>query len=571
MSNRETLELIKNSRMSVLPLQSRGDKAKSEILLKYYRLLLLLVVVLWIGRGIAEELPAKVKYVSKSAIYIDVGRLNGVEIGDSGSVFRVSNRIAHLEVIFVADNSSSCKTIDQQAEISVGDSVAMTVSTPIVKQEITKLTEPDRKIESDPQIKTDSELVDRTRKEEPNRFSGRFGAQYFAQDNLDDLDYDFSQPSFLVRAEVENIMGSHHNLSVRMRGRKNIRSRELSDVTTTRWNSRVYELSLVYDNPQTNYTYGAGRIIPSGAGGLGYMDGLTFSYRFNEMNTVGLFGGTEPDGETSRMSNDELKLGTYISYEKGSYRTQRIQSLLSLSGIYYKGQIDREFLYTRNSYSIGSTWSFYQSGELNLNRGWRKDSSATTFQISSFQFSARWKPIRSTSITFGYNNRRSVRTYDNKSIADSLFDDATRQGFRVRSSIRLPLNIRFSLSGNIRTRASDNSSTYSGSTGLNFYDKWITHIKLTTRCSYFSNLYNRGSQCNISLSRSIVSDLDLRIEGGFSEYKLEQAGNQVKNNWVKLDLDYRITKNTYSAISYELNRGGSLKANRLFVDMGVRF
>ncbi len=535
---------------------------------RYYHLFLLLSVALWVGQGTAEEIDTKVKYVSKSAIYIDTGRDAGVQVGDSGDVYHESNKIARLEVSFVADNSSSCKIREQLSDITVGDSVVMSISLPEIQQEITEII----KTELKPvQIKTDAELISRTRKEEENQFSGRMGIQYYAQDNIDELNYDFSQPSFFLRAEFENIMGSHHTLAARMRGRKNIRGRELSGVTSTKWNNRIYELSLYYDSPLTNYTYGLGRIVPNGVGGLGYMDGMIFNYRLNEQTEFAVFGGTEPDGETSKISSDETKIGTSVSYEKGDYRTQRLRSSVALSGIYRKGKIDREFLYTQNSYSIGSAWSFFQSGELSINRGWRKDSGGSTFQISSFQASARWSPIRSTSFSVGYNNRKSVRTYDTRSIADSLFDNTTRQGFRLSSSLRLPLNFRVSISGNIRTRTSDDASAYSSSAGITFYDQWVTRIRFSTRGSYFSNLYNKGFQSNISLSRNILKSLDLGIEGGYSSYELDQTNAQVKNYWTKINADYRITPRIYSSTYYELYRGSSVKANRLFVEVGLRF
>jgi hypothetical protein len=535
--------------------------------LRYYHIIILLSLLLMTARVVAEELPAKVKYVAKSNIYIDVGRNNGAQVGDIGNVFREGDTIAQLEIVFVADKSSSCKVLEQNAQIIAGDSLVMNISqTPIINVPTIK-----RSPKKVPKTRTISELVDRSRKEKTNRLSGQIGAQYFTQNDQKEIDYDFSQPSFFVRAEIENIMGSHHSFSVRMRGRKNIRDRQLSDDSKTKWNNRIYQVALNYDNPKTDYSYRLGRIVPNGAGGLGYIDGLTFDYRLNEKTSVGAFGGTEPERETSNISGDVTKYGSYISFRNGSYSKKMVRSLLAFSGVYQKGEIDREFLYTQNSFSAGSVWSFFQSGELNVNRGWRKNNSNETLQLSAIQLSIRYRPIRSTTFTLAFNNRKNVRTYYNRSVADSLFDDASRQGFSIKSQIRLPLNLRLSASGSLRTRASDNSSTYSSSAGIIFYDEWYTRLRFTVRGNYFSNLYNEGIQNRISISRNLFRKIDIRVETGLSSYKLDLTNSTIENRWMKYDLDLRISKRVYSSIYYQINRGDSQDTNSMFVDLGIRF
>lgn len=518
----------------------------------------------------ADEIDAAVRYIAKSGVYIDVGRSQGVEPGDSAVVIRGEQKIATLLVQFVADKSSACEVVGQTTDITVGDLVKVNVKV-FVEIDITEETEENVESETvEQEVKSETELFERTRKEKINDLSGRIAMQYYAQDNIDELNYDFSQPSLLVKGNLDNILGSYHNLSVRLRGRRNIRNRDLSELSRGKWNSRIYNLSLTYDKPETPYSYSIGRMSLNGTGGLGYIDGLSFDYSYSGEINIGTFAGTEPDIETAEFKTDETKVGSYITYEKGSYKYHRVRSTFALSGIYNRGVIDREFLYNQVNYSIGRSWSFYQSGELNINRGWRKESSGKTFQVSSFQSSVRWSPTGVMSWSVGYNNRQNVRSYDNRSIADSLFDDAMRQGFRLSSSLRLPHSVRMNFTGNLRTRQSDNSSSYSGSAGLSFNESRFTNIRFNSRFGFFSTLYNDGINASTSLSRSINRDIQVRLGFGTSRYTIDQTGDRIVNSWSKIELDYQLNRQIYTSAYVELYRGDSIEANRFFFDVGLK-
>ncbi|MBT7788564.1 MAG: hypothetical protein HN757_06770 [Calditrichaeota bacterium] len=531
--------------------------------------IMLFTLVFTSGQTFAEELQTNVKYISKSAVYVDAGRINGIEVGDRGTVIRGIEIIAHMEVIFVADNSASCRIVESKTPLKVGDQVTMIVEKPVISLDTTSSNTPKSVIT--PRVKTDTELIARTRKELTNQFSGRLGLQYYSQDNLDEFDNDFIQPSYFLRFRIENIYGSYHSLSLRMKGRKNIRDSNLHDISSSSWNNRTYELSIMFDNPNSNFSYNAGRIIPSQVSGLGLMDGISFEYKLHEKYQIGIFGGTEPDYETSNYSSEEVKSGIFLTFDNRNLQGSRIRTTGALLGVYKAGEIDREFVYIRNSYSYKSKTSFYQSGEININRDWRRDKSNNTLEISNFQTSLRWSPVRAFSLNLGYNNLRNVRNADNRTVADSLFDDALRQGFRAGCIFRLPDNIRFSINGNVRSRSSDNSSTYATSSNLSYTDRRISRIRFNGRGSYFSNKYSEGLQFSFSANRNITSDLGAGIEVGVRDYTLISSSTTLRNNWLKLDADYRISRSLYLFTFFEASRGDGVKTNRWMVDAGYRF
>ena len=95
--------------------------------------------------------------------------------------------------------------------------------------------------------------------------------------------------------------------------------------------------------------------------------------------------------------------------------------------------------------------------ELDINRDWRKERTGNTISLSSLYLSGFLKFSNQWSTQLSYDNRRNYYYYQYISIADSLFDDAFRQGLRLRINMNALKNIRFYLSGGIRKRENDSS------------------------------------------------------------------------------------------------------------------
>src|SRR5512141_2961683 len=65
--------------------------------------------------------PIAVSYTSANAVYLDAGRSEGLSVGARGRVLRGGADIAEVEVSYVAEHSSSCRVVNQKAEVRPGD------------------------------------------------------------------------------------------------------------------------------------------------------------------------------------------------------------------------------------------------------------------------------------------------------------------------------------------------------------------------------------------------------------------------------------------------------------------
>ncbi|RMD63461.1 hypothetical protein D6833_05640, partial [Candidatus Parcubacteria bacterium] len=69
-----------------------------------------------------RELPS-VKYISAEGVYVNVGKAQGLDVGDSLIVGRGKKAIALLRITHASSQSAACRILLQKGKIRVGDRV----------------------------------------------------------------------------------------------------------------------------------------------------------------------------------------------------------------------------------------------------------------------------------------------------------------------------------------------------------------------------------------------------------------------------------------------------------------
>lgn len=525
-----------------------------------------LVVLLTAFTATASTVNAKVTYVAASSFYIDAGTEQGVQKGDSGEVVQKGKRVGRVLVEFVADKSSSCKALDSAAVIHVGDAVILDVAAPVKTTE----AKPDSALKETVISAQSGAPVSKT-KQKGARFSGNVGLQILGQTSHDQLDYSFYQPGLVVRAKLENLFGSGPTMNVRMNLRRNIRNIERPGVPRAEWLSRVYEVSLTYDDPGSRVNCSVGRLLTNHLAGIGYIDGALLGVRMANHMEVGAFGGTQPDLRTTDVRTSTTKGGAYAVYQRGAYGSELLSITLAAAGEYYKGQISREFMYEQTNYAWRDQISAYQSAEINVNRGWRKTAQTSALELTNFLFNLRYCPTSAVAVTASYDNRIPYRTYETRNIADSLFDTSLQQGYRLGIDVRLPWAMQADVEGGLRTRRLDRSSTRTASVGLSTRNLLDKKVYLGGRVAAFTGKFGKGYQPTAMISRMFWSRVTLGVQIGWDVYDLKSLNQKVSSNWQRASVDWTVNRFLYSSVNYELYRGDNMSGNRYYAEMGCRF
>lgn len=515
----------------------------------------------------AGERSTSVKYVSASGIYLDAGSDQGIAVGDKVEIERDGVTVATLEVTYLAATTAVCKLVEG-GPVQVGDRATVATSSEMIAEEEVAVED---SVSVDPQVNQQPQAV-RTVEQSPRRrarLSGRIGVQVMIQDDLEATNYDVTEPSLTGRLRAENLFNSYYTLNLRFRSRRVQRASDLSPDTRSEWFNRVYEVSFGYDNPDSPLRYHAGRILSNRFAGVGTIDGLHLEMQQQEAIAYGLFAGTQPDYRTSRPGTEETKGGMYAAIERGNWETARLAATLALAGRYNNGTISQEYFYEQLQLSGGRSWSLYQSGELEVYRGWRKEVEGKSFGMSNLLFSGRWRPVDDLSLDIGYDNRTQVRTYETRDTPDSLFDDALRQGYRAGASYIFPFGMRVFTRAGLRLREGDTQDTRTLSGGISQRNFLGSGVTITAQLNTFENRYSTGMQPSLQLSRYLIRALYLNGQFGQSRYDLS-AGGTVTYSFAKIGASMTLARSWYTSVYGETYRGDNLASNRIYLEVGYR-
>jgi hypothetical protein len=535
--------------------------------MKAFTLLLLILITASIF-GQTQEPVIKVKYLSAESVYIDGGTAQGLAVGDKLIVRNGHGVIADLEVVYVSENSASCKVIKQNSEIVPGNMVVVFEKAPREEQPVQE--------EQQPEVKPEPQYPRKTYRSSTRglatKISGSVSAQVYYYDDKSASNLDFTQPTMRLNFRAQNLWGRNFHLRIRTRARYNQRTRSYNSIVPKdEWRNRIYEFSFSYENENAPVNFKTGRIISNHISGVGYIDGLLLQHNISTSLRWGIFGGTQPQWQYSDFQTDFKKYGGYINYRGGDYRGFRFESTIAGAGVYHSGTISREFIYIQNTLSNSSLWNIYQSSELDVNRGWRKDKTGQDISLSNIFISARYKFSRAVAVGLSYDNRKNYWTYETRTLTDSLFDDLLRRGVRGNMTLRLPYNFTITTDGGYRKRDGDPDPTYSYGGGINKTNIVIERLFIHLRGSGFSNPYSDGYSFTAQMGKYFLTGNYLSVGYGNYFYNFSSTNLKRTNQWARLEGEIQLIKRFYLSSQYEYDFGEDVDGHRVFAEIGYRF
>jgi hypothetical protein len=413
---------------------------------------------------------------------------------------------------------------------------------------------------------------DATPPSRPTEIHGSVALSWYHFEDLTESDLDFSQPTLRLKLKAKRLWGSAWNLGIKFRSRYNDRSRSLrDDVPETEWRNRVYEGVLSYDNPAAPVNLRVGRIVSNVMSGIGYIDGLLLQHNASAHWRWGVFAGTQPDWETSEFQTSVHKYGVFVKYLKGDFSGNRLEATLAAAGEYHGSDVSREYVYLQSSFQLDRHWGAYGSLELDVNREWRRDLVGEDLSVSGLFLTARYRTAESLSAALSYDSRRTYVTREMRSEADSLFDDAFRQGLRASLDARLPGAWLLGVDLGVRAVESASDETYSYALRARKSGVVIDGLTLDVSLLGFSNPLSSGYSPEIRLGKRLRGGHSLDLSYGNYTYDLDLDESQRVSHRVRVDGQFELLARLYAFASYEYDWGDDVVGHRVLTELGYRF
>jgi hypothetical protein len=151
----------------------------------------------------------------------------------------------------------------------------------------------------------------------------------------------------MIRTDITRINGTYWNLNGFWRGRLNNQSHAGQETIQDLIN-RTYTIGLTYDNPNSKWVAGFGRLYLPWATSLDTIDGGYFGRRLTQGVTAGIFAGSSPDPTSWNYDPNRRIGGAFVNFEGGTFDNIRYTSTSGFGLGLLKWNIDRPFVFFEN-------------------------------------------------------------------------------------------------------------------------------------------------------------------------------------------------------------------------------
>lgn len=530
----------------------------------------------------------QVRYVNGSNVYIDGGRDAGLAEGtelvlkqdptkpasDAANAALEPGVVAKLTVVAVASTSAVCEVGKSTRDVIPGD----TVSLP--DNEVEKLVEQSALSntrqypivvsfsEGDPLDEDVRDEIPHPPLPEVNQIRGRLGFDtsmivQSSQGNITTREY-----GMVFRADFTRILHTHWNLNGYWRGELQSGSTP-SQPTIQDTLNRTYLMSLSYINPDSRWSAGIGRLYLPWASSLEVIDGAYVGYGFVPRSVFTIFAGSTPDPAAWNYNPQRRIGGGYLNLHGGSYEGFHYASTAGAGIEMMKWNITRPFLFTENDFSFKRYFSVYDSMQIDRPTS-NPSTPAVGMGLGQSLLSLRVQVHRRVTLDVSDTYFRDVPTYDATLVGTGLLDAYLYQGVNGGARVEFPLHIAAYFSLGRSNDSTDPQSSLNKLFGLTVSNIWKTGLQADARYSKFDSAFASGTYTTLTVSRSLLDNLQLDLQGGRYAYISSVASNS-NSNFVNCLFDTNLGSHLFAESMFTLQRGGSMNYSQWTNTIGYRF
>jgi len=507
----------------------------------------------------------KVGYISSQLVYVSFNSTTGLSESDTLFIKSKNKNIPALRIKYLSSSSAACERIINDEfksdmilyalDKTENQVVTTPVDIPVEQNEI-------KPVEKKEEINTKSE------KNIESKVSGRYSIQSYSNFNniYDRGDYQRWRHSF--RFGAQNIVGSDLSFSTYA-----IFAYKVDDWKTVSSNLgkafKIYDLNLNYRfNESTQLWFG--RYLNRKISNISIVDGLQFEEAFSFL-TAGVVLGSRPNYTDFGLNSKLFEYGIYLN-RLDTIGKGMMENTFSLFQQTNNFITDRRFAYLQHNNNIITNTNLFASVEVDL---YKKELGVAKndFSLTSLYLAARYAPVKEFSLNLSYDARKNVYYYETfKSLSDSVLENETRQGFRVRSVIRPFSSLSIGLQYGYRHSKSDikPSENYGGNISYSMIP--IIQSSFGVNFNRLLSNYVDGYVYSVTLNKSL-SEIRSDISVSFRKTDYTFSSGTSKFDEKALILDFSTSAfNPFSfSISYEGAFESTRTYGRILFDITTRF
>jgi hypothetical protein len=535
--------------------------------------------------GVAVVDPAarafEVTYVAADALYLNGGSDEGLTEGsrltlrrrEPGAALGEGQRVGEIVVFAVTQHSAACEIVSTVLDAMVGDVAYLTTQDrlDLLAANAKRTENPFAQVVSftlgDPLQQEMRESRPRPPLPEVNRLRGRVGFEHGSVNGASLPGTSYREGLFL-RTDMTRIGGSHWNFTGYWRGHLNSSPSGPQQETLRDLTNRVYHIGLYYDDPDSRWTLGVGRLLVPWASSLNTLDGGYLGRRVSDTVTVGAFSGSTPDPTSWNYTPDRRILGGFVNLDRGSFETTHYSGTAGVAVTRLAGQTERNFLFLENNLQFGRKVSVYENLEADRATPLTTSAGMSGAFLSRHYLTLRVRPTDAVTVDLSHNYFHLAPTFDPRLAGTGLIDDLLFEGFsggvRVTPVSFLTLYTRLGRS----ERRQDSKATLNQMYGV-VLSGLPARLRLDVRYSIFDGPFGSGTYRSASLThdrswyRIEVSAGDQKFDSGVA------AASRAR--YLNLDADLVLSNRIVWGGGASVYRGNLQDYNQIFLSLGYLF
>jgi hypothetical protein len=509
----------------------------------------------------------KISYTSSQFVYIKFENTGNIKESDTLFIKEKNKLFPALVVKYLSSSSVACEKIVDK-DFKLNTSVFSKINAQNSESSAVDSTEITKKILSENSLNEKRLFETKTNSVPFAQFSGRYSIQSYAGISNQGKISEYIRWRHSLMFGMKNIGGS--GLSFSTYGIFSYRTQEWNSITSNLGKAvKIYDLNLQYQFDESTSIW-VGRYLNRKVTNLSVVDGVQFEKGFSFL-TFGVIAGSRPSFYDFGLNSKLFEYGAYIN-RSDSIGNKWMDNTLSFFQQTNNFKTDRRFIYFQHVNTLIENTFLFASSEIDLYKI-ENNQQKNDFSLTSLYLSARYSPVREFSLSLSYDARKNVIYYETfKSIGDSIFESATRQGFRSSVTIRPLNNLFLNFQYGYRYSKDDPKPSKNYGGGFMYSSLPLIGGYITTDFNRLKSSYADGYIYSAELNENI-DEIKSDLSFGFrkTEYSFPSTTQKLMENAFLIGFS-TFALNPFSfSINYEGVFASTQTYGRILIDLTTRF
>ena len=536
-----------------------------------------------LARSHAVRRAFKIRGIAADAVYLDGGSNVGLRTGmkltvresmpasgagsTSGGAF-----VAELRITAVATSSAVAEVHGAKRQLKRGDRAflapedeqAMRIAAPAVNlpaqappaNALLPNAQPARRATADSREPAESQL------------RLRIGMDYSGITSTGSTPGTTTQTGISFQSDMTNMFGTHWNLQGYWRGNIN-HHLEFQEPTIQETLDKTYTLQLYYDNPDSAWVAGVGRLYLPWAVSLDTIDGGYLGHKLGGGATLVAFAGTVPDLSSWRFDPNQRIAGSFVNFSGGDYDAFHYSSTTGFGAETLGWKLDRPFVFAENEVSYKNLVSVYHSLSADSPRGLTTLGIRPGAGIEHSYLTVHFHPTPWLSFDVYHNYFRDVPTASLQlvglGLADTLVFQGVNAGVHFEPLSHVTLYTTFGRSKDTGDTRHSLNQMY----GLTWSEIAHTGIRADFHYSRFDSDFANGIYRLLSISRQITHVTFFNVLLGEQNLVSPYTTND-RAKFAATSVDFNLGKHSFIQSGYTFANGNTLNYREWYSTLGFR-